>query len=114
MNTNSPCYKLGRHVNSDPVPLDNLRLEPDSKRFYLLPFHHLELVKFEAGDGQDTLMLSFINRTVLIKGKNLRELGLALQDRCVEFVRILPALDRYSSLAGTETSVKTIEIQENQ
>jgi hypothetical protein len=30
----------------------------------------------------------------------LGELGLALQDRCVEFVRILPALDRYSSLAG--------------
>ena len=114
MRNENPCYKIRRGVNSDPAPVDNLRLEPDSKSFYLLPFHHLELVKFEAGDGQDTLMLSFINRTVLIKGKNLRELGLALQDRCVEFVRILPALDRYSSLAGTETSVKTIEIQENQ
>jgi hypothetical protein len=49
---------------------------------------------------------------VLIKGKNPAELGLALQDRCVEFVRILSALDRYSSLAGTEASVKTIEIEE--
>ena len=51
--------------------------------------------------------------TVLIKGKNLRDLGLALQDRYVEFVRPLPALDRYASLAGTGVSVKSIEIEEN-
>ena len=114
MRNESPCYKMRTGVNSNPTPVDNLRLELDANSFYLLPCHHLELVKFESGEGQDTLTLSFINRIVLIKGKNLRELGLALQDRCVEFVRILPALDRYSSLAGTETSVKTIEIQENQ
>jgi hypothetical protein len=113
MRNENPCYKIRRGVNSDPTPVDNLRLELDSKSFYLLPFHHLEIVKFESGDNQDTLTLSFINRTVLIKGKNLRELGLALQDRCVEFVRILPTLDRYSSVAGTEASVKTIEITDN-
>jgi hypothetical protein len=43
----------------------------------------------------------------------LRELGLALQDRAVEFVRLMPALDRYSSLAGNEASIKAIEIEEN-
>lgn len=112
MRNESPCYYIRRGVNSNPAPVDNLRLELDSKGFYLLPCHHLELVKFEAGEGLDTLTLSFINRTVLIKGKNLRDLGLALQDRCVEFVRPLPALDRYSLLAGTEASVKSIEIEE--
>ena len=105
--------KSGRGVNSSPTPVENLRLELDPNSFYLLPCHHLELVKFEAGEGLDTLTLSFINRTVLITGKNLRELGLALQDRCVEFVRPMPAFDRYSSLAGTEASVKTIEIEDN-
>ena len=112
MKNESPCYKIRTGVNSNPTPVENLRLELDSNSFYLLPCHHLELVKFEAGERLDTLTLSFINRMVLIKGKNLRDLGLALQDRCVEFVRPLPALDRYSSLAGTEASVKSIEIEE--
>ncbi len=112
MRNESPCYKIRTGVNSNPNPEENLRLELDSNRFYLLPCHHLELVKFEASEGLDTLTLLFINRTVLIRGKNLRDLGLALQERCVEFVRPLPALDRYSSLAGTEASVKSIEIEE--
>ena|ERR1035438_168467 len=111
MRNENPCFKIRRGFNSDPTPVDNLRLELDSKSFYLLPCHHLELVKFEAGEGQDTPMLTFLKRTVLITGRNLRELGLALQDRSVEFVRIMPALDRYSSLAGNEALVKTIEIE---
>ncbi|MDD5139790.1 MAG: hypothetical protein PHY43_05955 [Verrucomicrobiales bacterium] len=112
MRTESPCYKIRTGVNHNPTPVENLRLELDANSFYLLPCHHLELVKFESGEGQDTLTLSFLKRTVLITGKNLRELGLALQDRCVEFVRLLPALDRYTSLAGTEASVNSIEIEE--
>jgi hypothetical protein len=114
MRNESPCYYIRRGVNNNPAPVDNLRLEVDSNSFYLLPCHHLELVKFEAGEGQDTLTLSFIKRTVFIKGKNLRELALALQDRCVEFVKPMPVFDRYSSLSIKEGSVKTIEIQENQ
>ena len=47
-----------------------------------------------------------------LTGKNLRDVALALQDRAVEFVRILPALDRYSSVAGKEAAVKTIEIED--
>ncbi len=93
--------------------MDNLRLELNPKCFYLLPYHHLELVKFESGEGLDTLTLSFLNRTVLITGKNLRDLGLALQDRAVEFIKPMPVFDRYSSLAIDEGSVKTIEITDN-
>ena len=112
MSTENPCFNLKRGVNGSHVPADNLRLELNPKGFYLLPYHHLELVKFEAGDGLDTLTLSFLKRTVLITGKNLRDLGLALQDRYVEFVRPLPAPDRYSSLVETGASVKSIEIEE--
>jgi hypothetical protein len=93
--------------------MEHLRLELNPKGFYLLSYHHLELVKFEAGDGLDTLTLSFLKRTVLITGKNLRELGLALQDRAVEFVKPMPVFDRYSSLAISEGAVKAIEITDN-
>jgi hypothetical protein len=54
-----------------------------------------------------------LKRTVLITGKNLRDLGLALQDRCVEFIKPMPVFDRYSSLAIKEGSVKSIEIIDN-
>ena len=114
MRNESPCYKIRTGVNSNPAPVDNLRLEPDANSFYLLPCHHLELVKFEAGDGQDAITMSFLKRTVFIKGKNLRELALALQDRCVEFIKPMPVFDRYSSLVVKESSVKSIEIIDNQ
>ncbi|MGA2869364.1 MAG: hypothetical protein ABSF34_09410 [Verrucomicrobiota bacterium] len=109
MRIENPCFKRRTGVNSSPVPADNLRLELDSKKFYLLPYHHMEFATFESGDGQDTLTLLFLNRTVRILGKNLRELALALQDRCVEFVKPVP--ERYAPLAGNEVSIKTIEIQ---
>jgi hypothetical protein len=113
MSTENPCFNLKRGVNSSShVPADNLRLELNPNGFYLLPYHHLELVKFEAAEEQDALTLSFIKHTVLIKGKNLRELALALQDRCVEFIKPMPVFDRYSSLAISEGSVKTIEIED--
>jgi hypothetical protein len=110
MRPENPCFKRRTGVNSSPVPVDHLRLEVNPKSFLLLPYHHLELVKFEAGDGQDTLMLQFLNRTVCITGKSLRELALGLQDRCVEFVKPLP--ERYTSLVGDEVSVKAIEIED--
>ena len=114
MSTENICFNFKRGVNGSSVPMEHLRLELNPKSFYLLPYHHLELVKFEAGEGLDTLTLSFLKRTVLITGKNLRELGLALQDRAVEFVKPMPVFDRYSSVAGKEALVKTIEIQDNQ
>ena len=111
MRTENPCFKRRTGVNSSPVPVDYLRLELNPKSFLLLPYHHLELVKFEADDGQDTLTLVFLNRTVCITGKSLRELALGLQDRCVEFVKPLP--ERYASLVGDEVSVKAVEIEDN-
>jgi hypothetical protein len=53
-----------------------------------------------------------LNRTVRIKGKNLRNLGVALQMWGVESIK--PMADRYSSLAAGEDGwVKSIEIEEN-
>jgi hypothetical protein len=111
MRNENPCFKQRTGVNGSFVPVDHLRLELNSKSFCLLPYHHLELANFEEGDGQDTLTLVFLNRTVRITGKNLRELALGLQDRCVELVKPLP--ERYASLVGDEVSVKAVEIEDN-
>jgi hypothetical protein len=111
MSDNSPYYKLGRHVNSTPVPMDNLRLEVSPDCFYGLSYHHVELVKFESTPDVDLITIFFLNRTVRIKGKNLRNLGVALQMRGVESIK--PMAERYSSLAAGEDGwVKTIEILE--
>ncbi len=111
MNTNSPCYKLGRHVNSEPVPMDNLRLETSTDCFYVLSYHHVELIKFESTQDVDLITISFLNRTVRIKGKNLRNLGVALQARNVDSIK--PMAERYSSLAAGEDGwVKAIEIED--
>jgi hypothetical protein len=111
MRTENPYFKKRTGVNGTATPMDNLRLELNSKSFLLLPYHHLELVKFETDDGQDTLTLLFLNRTVGITGKNLRDLGLALQERCVEFVKPLP--ERYASLVGNEVSITAIKTQDH-
>ncbi|HUA68932.1 MAG TPA: hypothetical protein VMA13_10345 [Candidatus Saccharimonadales bacterium] len=110
MRNENPCFQRRTGVNNRPIPADNLRLELNPKSFVLLPYHHLEMVKFEAGDGQDTLTLLFLNRTVCITGKSLRVLALGLQDCCVEFIKPLP--ERYAPLIGDEVSVKAIEIED--
>lgn len=111
MNTSSPCYKLGRHVNGDQLPLDNLRLETSTNCFYRLSYHHVELLKFESTQDADIITISFLNRTVRIKGKKLRDLGIALQHRHIEFIKPVP--ERYASLSpGEDGFVKSIEILE--
>lgn len=111
MRTENPCFNRRTGVNGNVTAVDNLRLEPNSKSFVLLPYHHLELVTFETGDGQDTLTLLFLNRTVRITGKNLRDLGIALQDRNVEFVKPMP--ERYTAIAGGDVAITAITIEEN-
>jgi hypothetical protein len=110
MKTDNLCFKKHLGVNSSPSAVDSLRLELNPKCFCLLPYHHLEFAKFESAQNEDVITMLFLNRTVRITGKNLRALGLALQDRTVEFIKPLP--ERYCSLAGDDASVKTIEIED--
>ena len=93
------------------IPLDNLRLEISPDVFYGLPYHHVELTKFESAQGSDTITMFCLNRTVRIKGKDLRNLGILLQARSVESITPLP--ERYASLPfGEDGCVKSIEIEE--
>jgi hypothetical protein len=90
--------------------VDSLRLELNPKCFCLLSYHHLEFARFESAQNEDVITMLFLDRTVQITGKNLRALGLALQERRVEFIKPLP--ERYSSLTSDDVSVKTIEVED--
>ena len=111
MRTDNPCFKKRTGVNGDAVALDNLRLETSADCFYLQPYHHVELVKFESAPDNDLITMFCLNRTVRITGKKLRDLGIALQHRHIEFIKPVP--ERYASLSpGDDGLVKSIEILE--
>lgn len=77
--------------------------------FYLRPYRHVELVKFESAQDEDVITMIFVKHTVRLMGKNLRDLGIALHGHCVEFDKPMP--ERYSSLAGGDVAVTAIEIE---
>lgn len=111
MRTDNPCFKKRTGVNGDGVALDNLRLETSADSFYLLPYHHVELIEFESASDNDRITIFCLNRAVRITGKKLRDLGIALQHRHVEFIKPVP--ERYASLSPDEDGlVKSIEILE--
>jgi hypothetical protein len=77
----------------------------------VVPYHHLELAEFESAQNEEVITLLFLNRTVRIKGGNLRTLGEALQERTVESITPLP--ERFLPLVSGEVRVKVIEITNN-
>jgi hypothetical protein len=93
-----------------------LRVELADGRFYLFPYGHLGMVKFEQSGNDDLLHLRFANHDVQITGKRLRELGLAFQKLTVEWVKPVP--ERYAAVAASEsiyiTSIKVSEIEAEQ
>jgi len=89
-----------------------LRVELADGSFYLFPYGHLGMVKFERSGEDDLLHLRFANHEIQITGKRLRELGLAFQKLAVEWVKPLP--ERYATVAAGDTvcvtSIKVSEI----
>jgi hypothetical protein len=102
----SHCYSKSQNSGA----AEGLRLELTPTCFYLLSYHHLDIAIFESDKGSDTLTISFLNRTVRITGKNLRELAIDIQRRNVESVKPMP--DRYGSIGSGDAWVKTIEIED--
>lgn len=93
-----------------------LRVELIDGGFYLFPYAHLGMVKFEQTGDDNLLHLRFANHEVQITGKRLRELGLAFQKLAVEWVRPVP--ERYASIAASDevciTCIKVSELQAQQ
>jgi hypothetical protein len=93
-----------------------LRVELADGSFFLFPYAHLDMVKFEQDGETDLLHLRFANHEIQITGKRLRELGLAFQKLVVEWVRSVP--ERYAGVAAGDavcvTSIKVSELQPQQ
>ena len=88
-----------------------LRVELTDGSYYLFPYAHLGMVKFEQTGEDDLLHLRFANHEVQITGKRLRELGLAFQKLVVEWVKPLP--ERYASIAaGDSACITSITVNE--
>ncbi len=104
------CHELSRMVMGEHVPLDNLRLELTPTCFHLLPYHHLEMVKFESSRERDTISLSFVDYRVTIVGRSLRVIAEALQERAVRYVEPMPK--RYEMIAENTPTIESIKIEE--
>lgn len=102
----SPCYEPCSKFGG----ADSLRLEITPTCFYLLPYHHLDIAKCESDKGSDTLTLSFLNHTVRMTGKNLRDLAIKIQRRDVESIK--PKPDKYGVLTNDEVWIESIEIED--
>ena len=62
-------------------------------------------------EGRDVLAASFTTNDLRIVGKNLRELGIALQRLAVDWIKPAPA--RYSALVSSDAVfVETIQVSE--
>jgi hypothetical protein len=90
-----------------------LRVEWPDGNFFLFPYAHLSVVKFEQNGESDVLNLCFAKHEIQITGKHLRELGLAFQKLAVDWVKESPS--RYSAIANSDSvciaSIKVSEIQ---
>jgi hypothetical protein len=104
------CYELSRTVMGEHLPLDSLRLELTPICFYLLPYHHLEMVKFESSRECDTISLTFVDHQVAIVGRSLRVIAEALQERAVRYVEPMPK--RYEMIAENTPKIESIKIEE--
>jgi len=86
-----------------------LRVELNDGGFCILPYMHLTFTRMERDKNQELLAVSFTTHDVHIAGKNLRELGIALQKMAVDWVREVPA--RYGAIASKDAVfIESIEV----
>ena len=88
-----------------------LRVELSDDRSFIFPYTHLTFASMERDEGRDVLTASFTTHDLRIVGKNLRELGIALQRLAVDWIKPAPA--RYAVLAASDAVfVETIQVSE--
>jgi hypothetical protein len=75
-------------------------VELSDDRSFIFPYTHLTFAAMEREEGRDVLTASFTTHNLRIVGKNLRELGIALQRLAVDWIKPAPA--RYAALASSE------------
>ena len=88
-----------------------LRVDLQSGVFFVLPYSQFGFAHFAREADCETLRVSFATHDVRVAGRNLRELGLALQKLTVDWIREMPA--RYAALSEKGcVFIERIEIAE--
>ena len=77
-----------------------LRAELSDDNSFILPYTHLTFAEMKREEGRDVLTAYFTSHDLRIVGKNLRELGIALQGLAVDWIKPAPA--RYAVLAASD------------
>jgi hypothetical protein len=89
----------------------SLRVELSGCCFFVFPYTHLTFAKIEREESGEVLTVSFTTHDVRVAGRNLRELGIALQKLAVDWIKEAPA--RYAPLASKEAVfIESIEVKE--
>jgi hypothetical protein len=73
-----------------------LRVDFQNGAFFVLPYSHFAFAHLQREGDNEILCVTFSSHEVRVHGRNLRELGLALQKLGVDWIREAPA--RYAGL----------------
>lgn len=86
-----------------------LRVELNSGEIFLFRYQQLVGVHHLSALNPETLKISFSTHQVVLSGKNLSEIMVALEDLAIAWIKSVPA--RYHQLAGPDRALITgIEI----
>lgn len=89
----------------------SLRVELSGGCFFVFPYTHLTFAKIEREESGEVLTVSFTTHDVRVAGRNLRELGIALQKLAVDWIKEAPA--RYATLTSKDSVfIEAIEVKE--
>lgn len=88
----------------------SLRVELADESCFLFPYAHLLFASLNRAAEDELLHIGFTTHELLIRGRNLRALALALQKLSVDWIRELPP--RYEGLAVPDGAfVAKIEVK---
>ncbi len=88
-----------------------LRVDFQNGTFFVLPYSHFAYAHLQREGDNEILCVTFSSHEVRVNGRNLRELGLALQKLGVDWIREEPA--RYAGLLARGCAfIERIEVTE--
>ena len=87
-----------------------LRIETNSGEAFLFPYHQFQGAHHCHSNDLETLKISFSTHEVILSGRNLSEIAVALEDLAIRWIK--PVQSRYRRVAEVEGAFVThIEVK---
>jgi hypothetical protein len=91
--------------------VEGLRVELKDSTFMVFPYNHLSFARIQEQESGDLLTISFTTHDIEVTGRNLREIGVALQKKTVDWIRETPT--RYATLTAKDSAfIAAIELKD--